>query len=231
MQKNKLAIIIPVFNEAENISGTVSEIEREVKTPHVIYIVYDDESDNTLPVVKELLKQGMPLELLKNPKKGACEAIKWGLKTAGGDYKLVTMADMSDDYSDVDAMCKLMDDGYDLVCGSRYCRGGKQIGGGLIKKTMSRTAGLTLKIFSGIPTYDATNSFKLYRSAMLDTFEIHSDGGFEIGLEIISKAHASGYKITEVPTTWKDREKGRSRFKIIQWLPKYLKWYYYALRH
>ncbi|MBF0463721.1 MAG: glycosyltransferase [Nitrospirae bacterium] len=231
MIKNKLAIIIPVFNEAENISATISVIENTVKTPHVIYIVYDNDDDNTVPVVKALKENGAAVELLKNPQKGACEAIKWGLKTAIGDYKLVTMADMSDDYGDVDKMCSLMDAGFDLVCGSRYCKGGKQIGGGIIKKTMSRTAGLTLKLLAGVPTYDATNSFKLYRSTMLDTFEIQSDGGFEIGLEIIAKAYTSGYKITEVPTTWKDREKGQSRFKIIQWLPKYLKWYFYAISH
>ena len=144
---------------------------------------------------------------------------------------MVTMADMSDDYSVVDDMCGLMDAGYDVVCGSRYMRGGKQIGGPLLKKTISRVAGLSLRYVTGVPTHDATNSFKLYRKSMLDTMEFESDGGFEIGMEIVVKAHFSGFKVTEIPCTWTDRAEGKSRFRIIEWAPKYLKWYLYALTH
>jgi dolichol-phosphate mannosyltransferase len=224
-----LGIIIPVYNEAENIGKTLLAIQEKVTTPHRIYIVYDFDEDSTLPVAKEFLKEGLNLKFVRNPKRGVVNAIKTGLKNAGEDYLLVTMADMSDDYGVVDNMCKLMSQGYDVVCGSRYMKGGKQIGGPLLKKTISRIAGVSLKYLTGLPTHDATNSFKLYRKSMLDAMNIESDGGFEIGMEIVAKAHFNGFKITEVPCVWTDREKGKSRFRILKWAPKYLKWYFYAV--
>jgi len=225
-----LGIIVPVYNEAENITATLTAIEENVSTAHKIYIVYDFDEDNTLPVAKSLLNKGLPIEFLKNPIRGVANAIKTGLRKANGDYLLVTMADMSDDYSVVDKMCSLMSQGYDIVCGSRYIKGGKQIGGPLLKKSLSRLAGVSLKYFAGLPTFDATNSFKLYRKEMLEQIAIESDAGFEIGIEIVVKAHFAGFRITEVPCIWTDRQKGTSRFKILKWAPKYLRWYFYALK-
>ena len=134
MQKS-LGIIIPVYNEAQNIGYTIESIEEKVKTLHKIYIVYDFDEDNTLPVAKEFHKTGMDLKFVKNPAGDVVNAIKTGLRKADEDYLLVTMADLSDDYTVVDDMCKLMAEGYDVICGSRYMKGGKQIGGPLIKKT------------------------------------------------------------------------------------------------
>ncbi len=225
-----LGIVVPVYNEADNIRTTLTVIEQKIKTPHKIYIVYDFDGDNTLPVAKELCKVGLPIEFLKNPSKGVASAIKTGLKNADGDYLLVTMADLSDDYGIVDEMCSLMSRGYDIVCGSRYTEGGKQIGGPAVKKFLSRMAGISLRYLAGLPTFDATNSFKLYRKSMLDSINIEADGGFEIGIELVVKAHFAGFKVTEVPCVWTDRQQGKSRFKIFKWAPKYLKWYFYALK-
>jgi len=225
-----LGIVIPVYNEAENIGKTLTTLEENIATPHRIYIVYDFDEDNTLPVAQAFLEKGIDLTFVKNPARGVVNAIRIGLKTAEQNYLLVTMADMSDDYSVVDNMCALMDEGYDVVCGSRYMKGGKQIGGPLLKKTISRLADVSLRYIAGLPTHDATNSFKLYRKSMLNTIEIESDGGFEIGMEIVVKAHFSGFKVAEVPCVWTDREKGKSRFRIIKWAPKYLRWYFYAVQ-
>jgi dolichol-phosphate mannosyltransferase len=225
-----LGIIIPVYNEGPNIKATIDDIERKVKTPHRIYIVYDFEQDNTLPVVNQMRQSGMPIELLKNPVRGVASAIKTGLREVPLEYLLVSMADLSDDYSVVDQMYKLMDTGFDIVCGSRYMKGGKQIGGPLLKKTLSRAAGVSLKYFTSIPVHDVTNSFKLYRKSVVDQIEIESQSGFEIGMEILVKSHFSGKKVTEVPSTWTDREEGKSKFKLFKWLPKYLRWYFYALK-
>jgi glycosyltransferase involved in cell wall biosynthesis len=225
-----LGIIIPVYNEGANIENTFLAIEQKVHTPHNIYIVYDFDQDDTLPVVKKMQQKGLPIELLKNPTHGVAHAIKTGLRNSHGDYLLVTMADLSDDYAVVDQMCQLMSQGYDIVCGSRYMKGGKQIGGPFFKRQFSRAAGLSLKYLTGMPTHDVTNSFKLYRKTMADNIEVQSENGFEIGMEIVVKAYFSGYKITELPCTWTDRQAGSSRFRIFKWLPKYLRWYFYALK-
>jgi dolichol-phosphate mannosyltransferase len=224
-----LGIIIPVYNEGANIETTLLAIEQKIHTPHKIYIVYDFDQDNTLPVAKKMQEKGFPIGLLKNPVQGVASAIKTGLRKAPNDYLLITMADMSDDYSVTDRMCQLMSNGYDLVCGSRYMKGGKQIGGPRFKKILSRTAGVSLKYLTGLPTHDATNSFKLYRKSMIDNIDIQSENGFEIGMEITVKAYFTGYKITELPCTWTDRQVGTSRFRILKWMLKYLRWYFYAL--
>lgn len=229
--KKSLGIIIPVYNEGENIGETLNAIEEKISTPHSIYIVYDFEEDNTLPVVTEFINKGIDINLVKNPVRGVVNAIKTGLLIAREECVLVTMADMSDDYSVVDKMHDLISKGYDIVCGSRYVKGGKQISGPLIKKILSRLAGVSLWYLAGLPTHDATNSFKLYRKKILDTINIESNGGFEIGIELVTKAHFAGYKVTEVPCVWTDREKGQSRFRIIKWAPNYLRWYFYAIKN
>ena len=225
-----LGIIIPVYNEGENIRKTIDSIEEKITTSHLIYLVYDFDEDNTIPIAKKFIKNGVDIQFVKNPIGGAVNAIKVGFQTAKEDYLLVTMADLSDDYSVVDRMCDLMTEGYDIVCGSRYMKGGRQIGGPLLKKALSRMVGLSLRYVAGLPTHDATNSFKLYRKGIIDSIEVESDGGFEIGLEVVIKAHFSGFRVTEVPCIWKDRSKGKSRFKIIKWAPNYLRWYFYALK-
>jgi hypothetical protein len=91
-------------------------------------------------------------------------------------------------------------------------------------------AGLSLHHLTGLPTHDVSNSFKMYTREVLERIPIESDGGFEIGMEILIKAHFSGFRITEVPSLWRDRTAGQSRFKFAQWLPKYLRWYLFALR-
>jgi putative flippase GtrA len=115
-----------------------------------------------------------------------------------------------------------------IVCASRYMKGGRQIGGPVIKGFMSRVAGLTLHWFAKLPTHDATNSFKLYRVSFLHAQRIESTGGFELGSELVAKAYVSGRKICEVPTTWTDRAEGQSNFKLLKWLSGYLHWYFYA---
>ncbi len=141
------------------------------------------------------------------------------------------MADLSDDLGKVDLMFNTINEGYDIVCGSRYMRGGKQFGGPKFKKLLSRTAGLTLNYLIGIPTHDVTNSFKMYTKKVLDDIQIESTGGFELGMEILIKAFFKNYKITEVPCIWRDRERGSSNFQLRKWLPKYIYWYLYACRN
>jgi hypothetical protein len=89
---------------------------------------------------------------------------------------------------------------------------------------------MSLHWLAGVPTHDATNSFKMYRRSLLERIRIESEGGFEIGMEILIKAHLLGCKIGEVPSTWRDRSGGESKFRLWKWLPNYLHWYFVALK-
>lgn len=230
---NEITIVIPVYNEGENISIAINKIEEEVTYPHLINIVYDFEEDTTVPVVKSLQSTSSEkINLVKNNYgRGVLNAIKTGLETAQSEFVVVTMADLCDPpYVINDMLKKAEEENADIVCASRYMKGGKQIGGPFVKSLMSRVAGLSLHYLAGLPTKDATNSFKLYRKSFLDKMKIESNGGFELGIELVAKAFVNGYKICEVPTTWTDRIAGESNFKLLEWLPSYLKWYFYAFK-
>lgn len=227
-----LDIVVPVYNEGKSILRLFDEIRDEIKTDKRVSVVYDFEEDTTVPVVRES-KDRYPfaIRLLKNDiGRGALNAIKVGMRTATNEMVLVMMADSSDKLDVVDTMCRKMEEGYDLVCGSRYMKGGKQNGGPFLKGLFSRLAGISLHFLTGIPTHDVTNSFKLYRKEMLNAIEVESIGGFEIGLEITVKAYAAGYQIAEVPSEWFAREDGESNFHMWRWLPHYLHWYLLCIK-
>ena len=104
--------------------------------------------------------------------------------------------------------------GFHIVCGSRYMKNGRQIGGPRFKKFLSTFAGKSLFYLTGLPTSDVTNSFKLYSKECIKSINFESSGGFEIGMEIVVKAFSMNYAITEVPSIWNDRYVGTSNFKL-----------------
>lgn len=228
-----LSIVVPVYNEGENICRLFDEIEAKVGGDRVneVVLVYDFEEDNTLPSARQAEgRYSFPIRPVRNAYgRGALNAIRTGLQQVKGPFVLVCMADLSDDLSAVPPMLDKMHEGCDLVCGSRYMRGGRQRSGPLLKRTLSRLAGVSLHYLAGIPTHDITNSFKMYRKDMLDRLTIESTGGFEIGMEIVVKTFVSGGKISEVPSVYTDRDAGESRFRMWKWLPNYLRWYWFAL--
>lgn len=227
-----LDIVVPVYNEEKGILRLLDEIQREIHAPKRVLLVYDFEGDTTLPVVRECRgRYPFGIVLVKNRLgRGALNAIVTGMRCATAGMVLVVMADSSDRLDVVDKMCACMGQGYDLVCGSRYMKGGRQQGAPFLKGLLSRLAGVSLHLLAGIPTHDCTNSFKLYRRSMLEQVEIESTGGFEIGLEITVKAYVRGYRIAEVPSEWQEREDGESNFHMWKWLPHYLHWYFYCIR-
>ena len=235
MNPSTIAIVIPVYNEDKNIERNIDAIQKGIEqcSDHfTVNIVYDFDEDTTLPIVRKISnKYPFPIHLIKNSTRGVCNAIKTGLEKAEGEYVVVTMADMSDDYSSLPPMVEKAKNGFDIVCGSRYMKGGKTHKGPFLKQNLSRLAGISLHWITRIPTHDITNSYKIYRKSFLKNIQIESEGGFEIGMEITVKAFVGGYKISEIPTQWWDRTEGQSRFQLLRWLPKYLRWYILLVKH
>ena len=230
---NELTIVIPVYNEAGNIKTAIDRIEEQVTPSHEIFVVYDMDTDTTIPVIHEIAGDYQnAIHLIKNKYgRGVLNAIKTGLEEAKTEFVIVTMADLSDPPEVMNEMLlKARKEDADLICGSRYMKGGKQYGGPFLKGLFSRIAGVSLHWLTKIPTHDISNSFKMYRKSMLDAITIESNGGFEIGMEIAVKAYIAGYKIAEVPTTWYDRTDGESNFKLWTWLPNYLHWYWLCVK-
>jgi glycosyltransferase involved in cell wall biosynthesis len=228
-----ISIVVPVYNEGENISITLSEIDDKVAVDAETFLVYDRDDDSTISGAEMLLgKTRVPFRFLKNKYgSGALNAIKTGLEDAHGEYVVVTMADLCDPPEVINEMVAAAErENADIVCASRYMKGGRQIGGPMLKGFLSRAAGFLLYKLTRLPTHDPTNSFKLYRKSFLKEVTIESMGGFELGIELVVKARRLGKKIVEVPTTWRDRVAGKSNFKLWRWLPSYLRWFFYAFK-
>lgn len=102
------------------------------------------------------------------------------MNAATASVVVVTMADLSDDWSRVLQMIELIESGADVVSASRYMKGGRQIGGPLFKRILSQTAGVTLYWIAGIPTRDPTNSYRAYSKSFLDEVQIESTAGFSL---------------------------------------------------
>lgn len=229
---NRLSIVIPVYNEGSNFQDLWKELSTFIRAEFIAYVVYDFDEDNTVPVVNEIIAAGESrLRTVKNQRgRGVVAAIMTGFGAVPDGPVLVVMADLSDDLAQVDHMLALYSQGFHVVVGSRYMRGGRLIGGPFLKQLLSRLAGTSLFLLRGLPTHDATNAFKIYDRAMVKSFAVESQGGFELNLELTVKAFLAGYRITEVPSTWRDRTNGQSRFHLWKWLPHYLRWYFYAFR-
>lgn len=227
----ELSIVLPVYNEGRAVESVLRSLAGAVETPHELVAVYDFDEDPTVPVIERLAAEIPELRALRNDLgHGVLNAMKAGIAGTDAPFVLISMADGSDEPGVIDAMVALGRQGADVVAASRYMPGGRQIGGPLLKRVMSRTAGLTLHWFAGVPTHDPTNNFKLYSRRYLDDVTVESTAGFELALELTVKATILGRRVAEVPTTWRDRTAGRSNFRMRKWIPHYLHWYLVALR-
>ena len=230
-ESNSIALIVPIHYEEKNVVPLLDDVALRIKIPINLYFIYDDDKDPTIKKINESVDNyNFKIFTIKNKfGNGALNAIKTGLNIFDEEACIVIMSDGSDDLSSINGMYGLFCQGFHIVCASRYMRNGSQIGGSLVKKLLSRFAGLSLYCLTSLPTHDATNSFKLYSKTVIDKILIESAGGFEIGLEILAKSHVLNFAITEVPTIWKDRYEGTSKFKLWKWLPYYLRWYLHLI--
>src|SRR5262249_13681785 len=153
--------------------------------PLGILIVYDFDEDTTVPFVVQLRSDIHEGRLHRNHiGRGALNAITSGFPVARAPYILFTMAVLPDCPGTIDHMYVHAGAGSDLVAGSRYMKGGRQVGGPLLKRTLSRLAGLSLHHVAGIATHDPTNNFKIYSRRLLERTQIESSAGFELALEL-----------------------------------------------
>lgn len=225
-----ISVILPVFNEGANIKKQIEELENTIKIGHELLIIYDFAADNTVPVVKVISKHNKNVKLIKNIYgRGLINAVKTGFGKAHGKVIVVMPADLADDPKTILKMYQKTQQGYDVIAATRYTKGGRKEGGEYLKSLMSRLAGLLTPLMLGIPITDISNGFKMYRAVVVASIPIKSNGGWEFSTELVVKANQQGYKIGEVPTVWKNRVSGKSKFKLLKWLPKYLRWYFVGI--
>ena len=207
----------------------MDSIRRVVSVDHEILVVYDDPDDTTAPVAQSYSAADSRIKpLLNSYGRGPAPALRFGMDNASAPVIVVMMADGSDDPVQIDEMVHLVLAGNAVVAASRYMKGGRQLGGPLMKRLLSRLAGTSLYFFGRVGTHDATNSFKAYSTDFVRTVGVESQRGFEMGIELVAKARRAELGVAEIPTVWRDRAKGESRFRVLEWIPHYLRWYLYA---
>lgn len=224
-------VVIPVFQEGERIASTVETLFSSNETSFRILICYDLDDDNTLPVLETLPSERRSrIAFVKNPERGPHAAVRAGFSFSNAPAVLAMPAD--DDYNRglLDRMMRLFREEYcEIVVADRFLPGGCMVGCPLLKATLVRTAAWILRHGARLPTADPTNGLRLFSRRLLDAFPIESRVGFSYSIELLAKAHRAGWKIGVTPALWYERKSGTSRFRILRWLPEYLRWFFYIL--
>jgi glycosyltransferase involved in cell wall biosynthesis len=227
---SRCSIVIPAFNEGPEIINVLSRLNECVTIEFECIIVVDFKEDST---IQSFENTNLPLDKFRieisNFPPGPANAIKYGISLCESNVIVVTMADGSDDPRNIPDLVRLVERGVVIASASRYMPGGQQIGAPFFKGVLSKTAGISLHILKRIGTHDVTNSFKAYSANFLRSIEIESKHGFEMALELVAKASRKGLPIAELPTIWIEQDFRKSHFRLFSWLPRYLKWYLFAL--
>ncbi|ACV80479.1 glycosyl transferase family 2 [Nakamurella multipartita DSM 44233] len=227
----RVSVVIPAYNEGEGIEAPLARLLESMQLDCEVVVVVDFPEDNTVPVVRRFAATEPRVRaVVSTYGRGPANAIRYGIDAARAPTVVVTMADGCDDPRQIDELVRLVERGVVVAAASRYMPGGQQVGGPLVKSAMSRAAGRSLHMLARVGTRDATNSFKAYDREFVRQVGIHSRDGFEIGLELTAKARRLGRPVAEIPTIWLDRTAGKSNFKLLQWIPHYLRWYRFAFR-
>jgi glycosyltransferase involved in cell wall biosynthesis len=213
----KISIIVPAHNEEKIIGKTLSSLYQVLKESGLNYeiIAVDDNStDKTFRVMKEISKESKKIKVFhKSDEKGPSglgSVLLFGIKNAKGDVIIPFMGDLSDDPKDIIKLVKKLEEGYDVVCGSRFIKGGKAVGYPFLKLIAHRTYNKFFSFIFGLGLEDFSNAFKAYRRKIFDSIQVESKG-FEFNAEVLLKAHILGFRITEVPVKWCGRKEGTSK--------------------
>jgi glycosyltransferase involved in cell wall biosynthesis len=214
-----LSIIIPMFNESENVESTLNRVEEALVSfngTYEIIPVNDGSTDNTLEVLNKISKEDQKIRSVSYPKNiGRGMALRKGFKESSGEIIVSIDADRSyDPHYILDLVGALRDEqDIDFVLASPYMPGGSVENVPFSRLWISKLGNRILRFAMPNRIYTSTGIFRAYRRKVLDSLELEADGK-EIHLEILSKALALGFRVKEIPAVLSSRKKGRSKFKF-----------------
>ena len=211
----KTLLIIPTYNEAENLSPLLQEIFSYAPLTHVL-IVDDHSPDGTGELADNFQKNDARVHVLHRAGKlGLGTAYLAGFKFAlahGYDAAFEMDADFSHDPRYLEPMLAAARDS-DMVLGSRYVEGGGVENWGLFRRLISRGGGLYARIVLGVPIHDLTGGFKCIHRRVLETIQLETvrAEGYVFQIEVTYRALLAGFRVTEVPIVFRDRSVGSSK--------------------
>ena len=204
------------MNEEEVIEHTIETIQSK-ELPETEIFVLDRSEDRTPAIIEELAGKYGNITLVPRPRPELGEAIKLGISTAltkepDFDYVITMDSDMSHHPDCIPTLLEKGEEGYGMVIGSRYVRGGGIIGWSLRRKITSWGANRLARTILGVKTLDNTTNFRCFSNEAATTIlPLLYTSGYGIFPEISFRAQKAGFEITEIPIVFKDRELGESK--------------------
>jgi len=219
----KTTIILPTYNEKENIEKFLCEVCAEIKTIEgfdIEILVVDDYSpDKTFEIVQDLMKNEKRIHLLMNNTRGLGRAYIAGFKYATENFNPDILIEMDSDFShDIKKIKELLEgikNGYDFVIGSRYIKGGSiPKDWAVIRKLNSRCGNLFARLIAGLyGIKDCTSGFRAIKTDILKRVDLDNlnANGYSFQMNILFECVQKGAKVFEIPIDFKDRQKGKSK--------------------
>lgn len=215
--RESVAVLLPTYCEIENIESLIREIQ-ELKLNVTIVVIDDSSPDGTADMVSKLNEKYGNIHLVSRPAKlGLGTAITDGFRYMLGLRKppsfIVTMdSDFSHNPKDIPRLVDSAKRGYDLVIGSRYSGEGKVNGWRFRRRLISRIANFIATVTVGARVHDCTSGFRCYsKQYVTDVLSSLHSQTYEIQIETIRQAHLNKFAVKEIPITFVDRKKGKSK--------------------
>lgn len=212
----RIYILIPTYNERENIELLINALESLQMNHHTIVIIDDNSPDGTGEIADRLVAERLNINVIHRPeKKGLGQAYIDGFRFAldrGADYVVTMDADLSHDPKYIPTMVSMMDD-CDLVMGVRYDHGGEIKNWGWFRKILSAGANWLARRMLDLQINDLTTGFKCYSRQVLEKIGVENifSEGYSFQVEMVYKAHGLGFRIGQVPIVFVNRTKGKSK--------------------
>ena len=227
----RASLILPVYNHEERLAEVLDDIRSTLADGEyeiiVVYDVTNSEMIDSVKVEQEQLQKVYGIRpVTRVNQRGFGSALRCGFEVSHGEIVIPIMADCSDDIAAIPRMLDEIGTGADIVAGSRYMPGGRIVGD-TPKQQLSRLYSLFMRFISGVSCHDVSNSFKAYRRAVWENIANESNS-FDISVEMTIKAAMQGYRISQVPSVWINRQAGTSQFAMLKEFRNYMRWLFYA---
>jgi dolichol-phosphate mannosyltransferase len=228
-----LSVVIPAYNEEETLESSIQALAEALDPTGFDYellVVNDGSSDGTEQKLIDLERRYPALRHITNEAKhGFGHAVRCGLADYRGDAVAVVMADSSDSPLDLIAYYEKIREGYQCAFGSRFVAGAHVDDYPAFKRVLNRLGNWLVAILFRQQYYDFTNPFKCYRREIIDAMQPLVSSQFNLAIEMSIKAVAQGARYAVIPTSWRNREGGSSKFKVFRQAYLYLLTLLYCL--
>ncbi len=213
----KYLVIIPTYNEAMNIEKLIDKILKQSEDIDIL-VVDDNSPDGTASIVEKIMVKNKKVNLLKREKKSGLgrayvAGFKWALEKEIYDYIFEMDADFSHDPDELHLFFDAIKEGYDVVCGSRYINGLRVLNWDLKRLFLSLGGNIYARIITGVKLTDLTGGYNCYSKKVLTSINLDkiSSNGYSFQIEMKAKSYYKGFKIKEVPITFRDRYEGTTK--------------------